>query len=485
MRHHWSHNVIRTPIDTINIVGAGGIDQSTITELAGPPGSGKSAYAYDTASNFLTDNQDGVVVILDPELSTDLIRLEHTFNIDMSRLLIINAKTLEDGYGEIYRIIGDQDKQAVVKATVEAFLSSWDLKAAIKLMKSAGLEPDLSLLDEVISSKEVVAKAQKNLATLLAFRGLLKPQRPTPVLVIWDTIAASKPRAEVEAAMSGKDPKDAGGMGLRARINETNLAIVMAQLFSKSVTIFLLNQIRTAGIGSYHVTETSSGGNALKHANHYYFWFSKNQKVYDEHLKMNVGSNSKVSVRKSKFGPTIENIPIYINDQVGGKIIPDDEAAMVAVDLGILWSAGGWWKIKKDGLSYRWTKDAATGENYISKNPKLREVFLDAIARHFRKNYFTLNIVYEKLGLTLGKLSEDDLKERDRIYSNNVAKPIFATNGTGDKPEEKKEEEPVVEEEADDGDSDDDTVILEGIIEEDDNAEEPIVLTEEPFIVEP
>jgi len=64
------------------------------------------------------------------------------------------------------------------------------------------------------------------------------------------------------------------------------------------------------------------------------------KKAYDESLKMYVGSDSKVSVRKSKFGLTIDNIPIYINDQVGGNIPPDDEAAMVAVDLGILYSAG-------------------------------------------------------------------------------------------------------------------------------------------------
>lgn len=489
MKHHWKHDVIRTPIDTLNIIGAGGIDQGTITELAGPPGSGKSAYAYDTAANFLVDNTDGVVVILDPELSVDLIRLEHTFKIDMTRLLIVNAKTLEKGYGEIYRIISDQDKQALAKTTVEDFIANWNLKEAIKLMKSVQLEPDLSLLDEVVSSKEVVVKAQRSLATLLAFRGLLKPNRPTPVLVVWDTIAASKPDAEVSAALAGKDPRDAGGMGLKARINEINLAIVMSSLFSRPITIFLLNQIRTAGIGSYHVTETSSGGNALKHAAHYSLWFSKNQKAYDENLKMNIGSSSKVSVRKSKFGPTIENIPIYINDQVGGRIVPDDEAAMVAVDLGILYSAGGWWKIKDGPLSYRWSSDAVTGENYISRNSKLRELFLDAIARHFRKNYYTLNIVYEKIGLTLGKLSAKDLVEREQIYQNNVARPIFSDDKkdetvvkTDIKPQEKVPDvDPIIidgieiteEEEDDDSDIIDDT---------DDGS--PIVLTEDPMIIE-
>lgn len=470
MKHLWKHDIIRTPIDTLNIIGAGGVDQGTITELAGPPGSGKSAYAYECAANFLIDNPDGVVVILDPELSVDLIRLEYTFKLDMTRVLIRNARTLENGYGEIYRIIADQDKQAVTKTTVEDFLKSWDLKEAIKLMKSVQLEPDLSLLDEVISSKEVVVKAQRSLATLLAFRGLLKPSRPTPILVVWDTIAASKPSAEVEAALKGNDPRDAGGMGLRARINEVNLAIVMSSLFTRPITVFLLNQIRTAGIGTYHVTETSSGGNALKHAAHYQLWFSKNQKAYDEKLKMNVGSSSKVSVRKSKFGPTIENIPIYINDQIGGKIVPDDEAAMVACDLDILKASGGWWKINGEGKSYRWDD--------ISRNAELRQVFLDAIARHFRKNYYTLNIVYDRLGLNLGKLSDKDLVEREEIYRNNVAKPILAEMKDEAvvktiRPQEKAPDIEITEEEEDNSE-----------LESDTNDNSPIVLTEDPIIFE-
>jgi RecA/RadA recombinase len=500
VKHNWAHEIIRTPIDTINIIGAGGIDQGTITELAGPPGSGKSSYAYGTAENFLVDNQDGVVIILDPELSTDLIRLEYTFKLDMSRVIIKNSRTLESGYSEIYRIIGDQDKQALAKVTVETFLSNWNLKEAIKLMKVAELEPDLSLLDDVISPKEVVAKAQRNLATLLAFRGLLKPSRPTPVLVIWDTIATSKPAAEVEAAMKGNDPRDAGGMGLRARINEINLAIVMSSLFSRPVTIFLLNQIRTTGLGSYQVTEVSSGGNALKHANHYYLWFSKARKVYDEKLKMFVGSSSKVSVRKSKFGPTINDIPIYISDQVGGKIISDDEAAMVAVDLGILWSTGGWWKTSENGSSYRWEKGAVIGDNYISKNPKLREFFLDAIARHFRKNYYTLAIVYEKIGLKLGELSSEDLADRDKIYESNVARPIFADKEAAPKttistatpetpktitstpiPETPKTTTSTPTHESLEVEGEDDSIILDPDIS---TSEGDMVLTEEPIIIE-
>jgi RecA/RadA recombinase len=210
MIHLWTHNIIRTPIDTINVIGAGGIDQGTITEIAGPPGSGKSAYAYGTASNFLKDNPAGVVIILDPELSVDLIRLEFTFELDMNRVIILNARALEDGFVEIFRILKDQALSSVANVTVEAFLAGWKLEDAMKLLKEIKIDFNLSLLDEnVTTDPEIIAKARKDIATILAFRGKLKPQRPTPVLIIWDTIAASKPRAEVEAAMAGDNPMNA------------------------------------------------------------------------------------------------------------------------------------------------------------------------------------------------------------------------------------------------------------------------------------
>jgi RecA/RadA recombinase len=425
MIHHWTHNIIRTPIDTINIIGAGGVDQGTITEIAGPPGSGKSAYAYGTASNFLKDNPGGVVVILDPELSVDLIRLEYTFELDMSRVIILNARTLEDGFTEIFRILKDQISSLTADITFESFLSGWKLEDAMKLLKEVKIDFNLSLLDEnVQTNPEIIAKARKDICTILAFRGKLRPWTPIPILIIWDTIAASKPKAEVEAAMAGKDPMNAGGMGLRARVLEVNLAIVMASLYERPVTIFLLNQIRTSGFGTYQgPKEGSSGGNALKHANHYYLWFSWSKKLYDDKTKMYIGSKSTVSVLKSKFGPTIEKIPIYINDQLGGKIVSDNEPAFVAVDIGFIYSSGTWWKIKGDPASYRWDKTERGG--YITNNPEIRRRCIEALVKHFRKNYFTLDIVYKKLGVTLGELTEQESETRNTLFNKSAFKPIL------------------------------------------------------------
>ena len=431
LTHKWSHNVIRTPSDTINLIGCGGIDQGTVCELAGPPGSGKSAFSYDTASNFLKDNPTGVVVVLDPECSVDLIRLEHTFRIDMDRLVIQNAKTLEEGFAEIFRIVKNQDEAAVSKITAENFLDNFTVEDAVKHMKAAGISFDLSLIDENLElDPKVINKARIDIAILLAFRGILKPKEAIPVFIIWDTIAASIPRKEVDAAMSGEDPINAGGMGLRARILTTNLMIVMSSLYGRNITLFLLNQIRMTGFGSYQgPKETSSGGHALKHTNHYYFWFSHGKKVYDEKLKMNIGSKSFLDVLKSKFGPTMKQIPIFINDQVGGKIVSEDEAVLVAVDIGLLYSTGPWWRIKGDpnNIAYRWEateQSLATGK-YIAGNPEIRELCIKAIANHFRKSYFTLDIVYKKLGITLGELSESDEEERNKLSKYAMSRPSF------------------------------------------------------------
>ena len=50
---------------------------------------------------------------------------------------------------------------------------------------------------------------------------------------------------------------------------------------------------------------------------------------------------------------------------------------------------------------------------------------IKAIANHFRKSYFTLDIVYKKLGITLGELSESDEEERNKLSKYAMSRPSF------------------------------------------------------------
>jgi RecA/RadA recombinase len=377
--HRIEHAIIRTPIDTLNIVGAGGLLQSTVTELWGPPGSGKSAFAYECVAAFLQDNPNGQCLIIDPEISVDLVRLEHAFKLDFMRIAVENASSLEVGYNKIYKIF-----------------------ATVKDQMTKGKVPD-------------------------------------PWFIVWDTIAASKPAAEVQAAMEGKDPMNAGGMGLRARINEVNLAILLSNLWGMPVTIFLLNQARTAGFGSYTGTyDTSTGGNALKHAGHYRICFRNAKKIWDEKLMMNVGTKSRVDIEKSKFGPTVGDIPITIDDRIGGRIVTTDEAARVLWQMKILNATGGpWYKFVSDpDTSYTWEKSALSEKSgrWVSGNPETRMKCLDIMARHFRLQYYTLDVIYKKIGLKLGELGEEDQLKREEMLKNfDFAKKLVPTEKNVDK----------------------------------------------------
>jgi RecA/RadA recombinase len=397
--------------------------------------SGKSAFSYDTASMFLEDNPDGVVLIIDPELSTDMIRLEHVFKIDMDRIILRNARTMEDGFLEIYKAIGASDRQMQVKETVKDFIQNFKPTTAEALFKDLPKDIDFSHL----MGKEFFGGSEKKLiqkiAAVLAFHGKLKPERPTPILAIWDTVSASKPRAEVEAAMEGKDPINSGGLGLRARVMEEALAITMSSIWEKPVTLLLLNQVRTTGFGTYRGPyDASSGGNAFKHAAHYRLAFKSIKKVFNEELMMNAGTMSKIDIEKSKFGPTIKGIPIYIDDISGGRIVPKDEAALVCHELKLLNSTGGaWYKFADDpDHGYTWEKSALSEKSgrWISSNPEVRKKCIDLVARHFRMNYYTLDIVYKQIRNRTGELNEEQMKHREELVNKFSFSPVITPDSS-------------------------------------------------------
>lgn len=112
------HQVIRTPIDTVNIFGAGGIRQGTISEIYGFEKSGKSTFSYQTGGLFLSDNANGVVHIIDAENSVDRLRLELTFRYDMKRIVLHRCRTLEASFDVLNQLSAQLERQAVGKYKV-------------------------------------------------------------------------------------------------------------------------------------------------------------------------------------------------------------------------------------------------------------------------------------------------------------------------------------------------------------------------------
>lgn len=410
---------IRTPIDTLNLIGAGGINMGTITEIYGANHSGKSAFAYQTAGNFLEDNPYGFVTILDCESSVDYVRMKYTFDIDMDRMIIRGEDpTLEGCIETIAEMIRSVDNQLIAKLTIEE-AEALDIDELQKLATKNKINIKHPISTSKISGQ---AKTKKELILSLIYLGFIKPKDGmTPHLIIWDTIASSRPRANVDALMKdGNSGLNAGGMMMKPRIIADGLNTIQTSTFGKPITLMILNQVSLAGFGTYAgPKESSSGGNALKHVSHYRLYFKKSKAHMSEDGKDTIGTGTTVTLEKSKFSPKVNKIQLYIDDTLGGKIVPRFELPMLCKDLGLLNSAGGWlhfmFEGTKFGDNYRWTS--------IEYDEKIREICGELITHHYRSKFKILNITYELLGKIVGDknivkrlgIKLDNKKPKDKI----------------------------------------------------------------------
>lgn len=492
-RSRFKHQVLRTPSDTVNVIGAGGLRMSAITEIYGENGSGKTAFSYQTGGAFQEDYPHGVVHILDAENSIDYIRLVRVFKMIMDRTEVHVTPTLEGAYEEILAVFARMHTQELRgKGELPLFddlrdynlgdltkyasgfeLGSIGRRAAISLEEYDSLEEDGELNFESMKewaehpevrvehhNKESDEDYYKRIWLLMrlsvaqAYR-VTEKEPVSPVVFIWDTIAVTKPRVEVDAALEGENSVNAGGMGLAARLNTQYLSIILAEQTSRPLHLMILNQVRLAGFGSYQGPyQTSSGGNALKHNAHYRLCFNQIRKNWDEDLGMNVGTLSKVTLEKSKFCPTTQDVFLDINDRLGGVIVPSQESASVCAALGLLKSGGGWWRFTDPELDeevggLRWDDNGK--DQHIYNNPSIREKAISQLMKHYRVAYTTLDMLYDAAGY--GSVQDCDNSKFDEagsamlksMKSLDYASPEHALKLSAGNPDEIKQDEEAAE----------------------------------------
>jgi RecA/RadA recombinase len=435
MIYNFQHRTIRTPSDTCNVIGAGGINQCTMTELYGAPGVGKSAFAYDSASMFLDDNPDGIVLIIDPELSVDITRFRDVFKMDLDRVILRNAPDLESGFAEIYRAINGLKAQAEEKHTTEEFIKKFIENPDYDALESIfGDVPEDIDIHKLGGKRYFGAEERRfigKIASVLAFHGKLKPARPTPILIIWDTIAVSEPRDEIAVAMEAKgESMNSGGRQLRARVIKHEISMTLANMFQKPITIFFLNQIRKVA-GAHPnapMVDGSTGGNALRHNCHYRFKIHSPKKARNSAGTV-IGTASKITIEKSKFSIEIEGIPIYIDSMAGGRIVAIDEAAHMCDSLGLITNnKSSWYRfLDEPDLAYTWERNVQSEKTgrWISNNPAVRKKCVELLARYYRTHYVTLDTVYKELGIKIGELTEEQATERRAIIDQYSFAPIL------------------------------------------------------------
>ena len=202
----------------------------------------------------------------------------------------------------------------------------------------------------------------------------------------------------------------------------------------KHLTLFLPNQVRLKGFGNYGGPQESFYGSyALEHNCHYIFKFDKinnrdsRLKNYDDDIKMKTGTDFRMKIEKVKFCPAVKEVNLYINDQLGGIIVPGEELAHVCLDLNILKKVHMGYELKghEDLGKLKWAASDTDGDNYIANNSKIRKILMEEVTKHYRKSYFTLDLAYKNAGLdNYGKPSEDDMRDRKTIQDQGILQDL-------------------------------------------------------------
>lgn len=275
---------VTTPLYVINCIYGGGVPLGIISEISGPPASGKSTFSYQCMGNYQREYPDGVAVIYDMESSMDNSRLK-ALGVNTDKLLRLPATTLEEAFSSMFKMF-------------------------TKLEKLIEKYPNISSFQ------------------------------------IYDTISAGGTNKQHQATEGGNSAFGVGSMMESPRIIKQNLMNVFPYLEKFPVFIGLINQVFMQGIGGYAPKAASGGGFGLKHACHSHIQFGSNTDVYEKGFL--IGTESKVKLEKSKLSPKFVDIPCYIDVTRGGRIDEIDSFVRYLTNPNVnIVQIGSWYNIKE------------------------------------------------------------------------------------------------------------------------------------------
>jgi recombination protein RecA len=201
--------------------------------------------------------------------------------------------------------IGLQLIKSVQKMGGMAFYFDTEFATSLEYFAEMGVSPKNFKLIPLKVVEEIFAMIEK----IIIMARTNEKTKEIPILIVWDSIAASIPRSELEPSEKVQPGRLAAAMSI-------GLKRIVEVIGSNNVTLVLMNQTRTKIGVMFGDPEESAGGNAIKFYSSVRIKLTGGGKVVDNKENI-IGSKVYATLEKNKVAPPRRRCEFEIHFGVG------------------------------------------------------------------------------------------------------------------------------------------------------------------------